>query len=315
LRNYILNRLLLIPPTLLVISLIVFASIRMLPGGALDERLAEAGVAAVDRERIKDEMGLNRPAHEQYIEWIGGVLTGDLGDSLFHHETVNTRVMSALPITIELGVASILLSLLVGVPAGIFSALRAGTRGDLIVRSLGIGALSVPNFWIGTLAIVMPAIWWGWIPPTRYYSILDQPLQNVAVIILPAAILSLRLGATVMRMLRSEVLEVIRADYVRTARAKGIRESTIITRHVLKNAAIPVVTLVGLSIANLLGGSVIMESIFNLPGLGRLMLTAIREREFGTIQSVVLLIGLFVMVTNLLVDMLYGFLNPQIRQA
>lgn len=314
-QNYILKRILLIPPTLLVISLIVFGSIRMLPGGALDERLAEAGVPAVDRERIKDDMGLNRPAHEQYFEWVGGLLMGDMGDSLFHHEDVNTRVFRALPVTLELGLLSILLSLLVGVPAGILSAVRGGSRADLLIRSLAIGALSVPNFWIGTLSIVLPAIWWGWIPPTRYYSILDQPLQNLAVLILPAAILSLRLGATVMRMLRSEILEVIRADYVRTARAKGLRESAIVRRHVLKNASIPVVTLIGLSVANLLGGSVIMESIFNLPGLGRLMLTAIREREFVTIQSVVLLIGLFVMATNLAVDMLYGLLNPQIRQT
>ena len=193
------------------------------------------------------------------------------------------------------------------------SALRPGTFLDLVARTLAIGGLSIPNFWLATLLIVMPAIWWEWVPPLKYVSFREDPFDNVTLFLLPALVLSLRLGATVMRMVRSEMLEVIRADYVRTARAKGLTEYGVVTRHAFRNAAIPVVTVIGLSVATLLGGSVIMESIFGLPGLGRLMLESIHEREFMMIQSVVLLVGVFVMLVNLGVDLVYGFLNPQIR--
>ena len=208
---------------------------------------------------------------------------------------------------------SILFAVILGVPTGLISALKPGSLIDLIVRSLAIGALSIPNFWLATLLIVLPALWWGWTPLRPYVPFDQEPIENIKLLLLPALVLSLRLGATVMRMVRSEMLEVIRADYVRTARAKGLTEYRVVTRHAFRNAAIPVVTVIGLSVATLLGGSVIIESIFGLPGLGRLMLEAIREREFMMIQSVVLLFGVFVMLVNLAVDLLYGFLNPQIR--
>lgn len=314
-QDYVIRRMLLVPPTLFVISLIVFGSIRLLPGSALDDRLAEAGVPAEDRARIRAEFGFDRPLLRQYFDWTGGLIRGDLGDSVFRKESVAERAWRALPITVELGVLSIAFAILIGIPAGLVSALRPGTALDLLVRTLAIGGLSIPNFWLATLLIVLPAIWWDWVPPLRYTAFVDDPIGNVTLFLLPALVLSLRLGATVMRMVRSEMLEVIRADYVRTARAKGLTEYRVVTRHAFRNAAIPVVTVVGLSVANLLGGSVIIESIFNLPGLGRLMLDAIREREFMTIQSVVLLVGVFVMLVNLAVDLVYGYLNPQIRHA
>ncbi len=314
-NEYVMRRVLLVPPTVFIISLIVFGSIRLLPGSALDDRLAEAGVPADTRARIRAEYGFDRPVLQQYFDWVGGLLRGDLGDSVFSKDNVATRAWRALPITVELGVLSILFAVLIGIPSGLLSALRPGSLVDLIVRSLAIGGLSVPNFWLATLLIVLPAIWWGWVPPLYYVSFLDDPFGNVTLFLLPALVLSLRLGATVMRMVRSEMLEVIRTDYVRTARAKGLTEYRVVTRHAFKNAAIPVITVIGLSVANLLGGSVIMESIFNLPGLGRLMLEAIDEREFMMIQSVVLLVGIFVMLVNLGVDLLYGFLNPQIRHG
>lgn len=314
-QDYVIRRMLLVPPTLFVISLIVFGSIRLLPGSALDDRLAEAGVPAEDRARIRAEFGFDRPLLRQYLDWTGGLIRGDLGDSVFRKESVAERAWRALPITVELGVLSIAFAILIGIPAGLVSALRPGTPLDLLVRTLAIGGLSIPNFWLATLLIVLPAIWWDWVPPLRYAAFTDDPIGNITLFLLPALVLSLRLGATVMRMVRSEMLEVIRADYVRTARAKGLTEYRVVTRHAFRNAAIPVVTVVGLSVANLLGGSVIIESIFNLPGLGRLMLDAIREREFMTIQSVVLLVGVFVMLVNLAVDLVYGYLNPQIRHA
>ena len=307
------RRVLLVPPTVFIISLIVFGSIRMLPGDALDDRLAEAGVPADDRAKIRADLGLDKPLLEQYLDWMGGLARGDLGDSVFSKDSVATRARRALPITVELGVLSILFAIVLGIPTGLISALKPGSLVDLIVRSLAIGGLSIPNFWLATLLIVLPAIWWEWVPPLKYVSFVDDPWGNFTLFLLPALVLSLRLGATVMRMVRSEMLEVIRADYVRTARAKGLTEYRVVTRHAFRNAAIPVVTVIGLSVANLLGGSVIMESIFGLPGLGRLMLEAIREREFMMIQSVVLLVGVFVMLVNLGVDLVYGYLNPQIR--
>ena len=307
------RRVLLVPPTVFIISLIVFGSIRMLPGDALDDRLAEAGVPKDDRTKIRADLGLDRPLLQQYFDWTGGLLRGDLGDSIFSKESVRTRAWRALPITVELGVLSILFAIIMGVPTGLVSALRPGTLLDVVVRTLAIGGLSIPNFWLATLLIVLPAIWWEWVPPLKYVSFVDDPFDNVTLFLLPALVLSLRLGATVMRMVRSEMLEVIRADYVRTARAKGLTEYRVVTGHAFRNAAIPVVTVIGLSVATLLGGSVIMESIFGLPGLGRLMLESIHEREFMMIQSVVLLVGVFVMLVNLGVDLVYGFLNPQIR--
>ena len=314
-QEYVMRRVLLVPPTVFIISLIVFGSIRLLPGSALDDRLAEAGVPAEDRARIRAEFGFDRPVLRQYFDWTGGLLRGDLGDSVFSKESVATRAWRALPITVELGILSILFAIIMGIPTGLLSALRPGTFLDLVARTLAIGGLSIPNFWLATLLIVMPAIWWGWVPPLQYVSFVDDPVGNTTLFLLPSMVLSLRLGATVMRMVRSEMLEVIRADYVRTARAKGLTEYSVVTGHAFKNAAIPVVTVIGLSVANLLGGSVIIESIFNLPGLGRLMLEAIREREFMMIQSVVLLVGVFVMLVNLSVDLVYGYLNPQIRHG
>ena len=309
------RRVLLVPPTVFIISLIVFGSIRMLPGDALDDRLAEAGVPKDDRTKIRADLGLDRPLLQQYFDWMGGLVRGDLGDSIFSKDSVAKRARRALPITVELGVLSLFFAIVLGIPTGLLSALRPGTFLDLVARTLAIGGLSIPNFWLATLLIVMPAIWWGWVPPLKYVSFVDDPFDNVTVFLLPALVLSLRLGATVMRMVRSEMLEVIRADYVRTARAKGLTEYRVVTRHAFKNAAIPVVTVIGLSVANLLGGSVIMESIFGLPGLGRLMLESIHEREFMMIQSVVLLVGVFVMLVNLGVDLVYGYLNPQIRHS
>ena len=312
-QEYVMRRVLLVVPTVFIISLIVFGSIRLLPGDALDDRLAEAGVPADDRLKIRADLGLDRPLLEQYFDWMGGLLRGDLGDSIFSKESVRTRAWRALPITVELGVLSILFAIILGIPTGLISALKPGSFIDLVVRTLAIGGLSIPNFWLATLLIVLPAIWWSWVPPLKYVPFREDPWGNVTLFLLPALVLSLRLGATVMRMVRSEMLEVIRADYVRTARAKGLTEYRVVTRHAFRNAAIPVVTVIGLSVATLLGGSVIMESIFGLPGLGRLMLEAIREREFEMIQSVVLLVGVFVMLVNLGVDLVYGFLNPQIR--
>ena len=312
-NEYVMRRVLLVPPTVFIISLIVFGSIRLLPGDALDDRLAEAGVPKDDRTKIRAELGLDRPLLEQYLDWMGGLARGDLGDSIFSKESVRERVWRALPITVELDVLSILFAVILGVPTGLISALKPGSLIDLTVRSLAIGALSIPNFWLATLLIVLPALWWGWTPLRPYVPFDQEPIENIKLLLLPALVLSLRLGATVMRMVRSEMLEVIRADYVRTARAKGLTEYRVVTRHAFRNAAIPVVTVIGLSVATLLGGSVIIESIFGLPGLGRLMLEAIREREFMMIQSVVLLFGVFVMLVNLAVDLLYGFLNPQIR--
>ena len=318
-RTYIIRRVLLLIPTFLLLTVLVFLSVRFLPGDVVDSmmaRLAEdqGGMAHFDREKVVRMLGLDVPAHVQYVRWLGGIfLRGTLGDSLFGGYTVEEKIIGRLPITVELGVLSILIGLVIAVPVGIYSAVRQDTAGDYAGRSIAIIGLTTPNFWLATLVLTFPAIWWAWAPPLRMVAFVDDPLRNLSFMIIPSLILGTYLSATVMRMTRTMMLEVLRQDFIRTAWAKGLKERVIILGHVIKNALIPVVTLVGLQLPILVGGSVIMENMFAMPGLGRLMLEALKVRDYPVVSGINLFFATAVMTINLFVDILYGYLDPRVQ--
>ena len=318
-RTYIIRRVLLLIPTFLLLTVLVFLSVRFLPGDVVDSmmaRLAEevGGMVHVDREKVERMLGMDVPAHVQYVRWLGGIfLRGTLGESLFGGYTVEEKIIGRLPITIELGVLSILIGLVIAVPVGIYSAVRQDTASDYAGRSIAIIGLATPNFWLATLVLTFPAIWWAWAPPLRMVAFVDDPLRNLGHMFIPSLILGTYLSATVMRMTRTMMLEVLRQDFIRTAWAKGLRERVIILRHVIKNALIPVVTLVGLQLPILIGGSVIMENMFALPGLGRLMLEALTVRDYPVVSGINLFFATAVMTINLLIDILYGYLDPRVK--
>ena len=320
-RTYVIRRVLLLIPTFLLLTVLVFLSVRFLPGDAVDVMMARvaamegaSGTADFDRERIVRLLGLDVPAHVQYVRWLGGIfLRGTLGDSLFGGYTVEEKIINRLPITVELGVLAILIGVVIAVPVGIYSAVRQDTAADYAGRSIAIIGLATPNFWLGTLVLTFPAIWWAWAPPLRMVAFVDDPLRNLGHMLIPSLILGTYLSATVMRMTRTMMLEVLRQDFIRTAWAKGLRERLIILRHVIKNALIPVVTLIGLQLPILVGGSVIMENMFALPGLGRLMLEALSARDYPVVSGINLFFATAVMTINLMIDILYGYLDPRVQ--
>ena len=310
--RYVLRRLMLLLPTLALVTLLVFSIIRLLPGDIVTLMMSEQGYAG-DKAKLEQMMGLDQPFYLQYFTYIGKVLRGDLGVSFWTKEPVLDEILRRLPVSLELAVLAMFFGLLIAVPTGIFSAVRQDTWLDYLFRSTAIGGLSVPGFWMATVVIVSASIWWQWVPPMRYTPLARDPMKNLSQLLLPAIILGFALSASVMRMTRSMVLEVLREDYVRTAWAKGLSESVVIARHVLKNAMIPVVTVMGLQLSALLGGTVIMESIFVLPGMGKFLLDAITWRDYPVIQGINLFLATAVIVLNLVIDVVYGFLDPRIR--
>ena len=321
-RTYIIRRLLLIIPTLWIVSLAVFLMIRMIPGDVIDAIIAEQALMAegstvsgsVDREMIEKRLGLDQPIHVQYGRWIGDmVLRGSLGVSLRGGYPVGEKIAARLPVTFELGTMSILIGLLVAIPLGTYSAIRQDTAGDYLGRSLAIIFISVPSFWIGTMIMIYPAIWWRWSPPMELIPFTKDPLRNLGMFIIPAGVLGMLMSGSTMRMTRAMMLEVLRQDYIRTAWSKGLRERVVIMRHAIRNAFIPVVTIVGYQIPMLVGGSVIIEQIFLLPGIGRLMLTSLTNRDYTVVSAINLIVAAAVLLTNLVVDLTYGYLDPRVR--
>jgi peptide/nickel transport system permease protein len=310
--RYVLRRLMLLLPTLALVTLLVFSIIRLLPGDIVTLMMSEQGYAG-DKAKLEHMLGLDQPFYRQYVTYIGKVLRGDLGVSLWTKEPVLDEILRRLPVSLELAVLAMFFGLLIAVPAGIFAAVRQDTWLDYLFRTSAIGGLSVPAFWMATIVIVSASIWWQWVPPMRYTPLARDPVKNLSQLLLPAIILGFALSASVMRMTRSMVLEVLREDYIRTAWAKGLSESVVIARHVLKNAMIPVVTVMGLQLSALLGGTVIMESIFVLPGMGKFLLDAITWRDYPVIQGINLFLATSVIVLNLVIDVVYGFLDPRIR--
>ena len=315
-RAYIIRRLLLVVPTLFILSVLVFLSVRFIPGDVIDimaGRTAFVG-GQVDRATIEQRLGLDLPIPVQYGRWISGILLrGTLGESLLGGWRIEERMLGRLPVTAELGLLAILIGLVIALPVGIYSAIRQYTAADYVGRSVAIMGLATPNFWLGTMVMIYPAIWWAWSPPMELVPLAQDPLGNLGMFLIPSLILGTYLAASTMRMTRTMMLEVLRQDYIRTAWAKGLLERSVILRHAVKNAIIPVVTLVGMQLPILVGGSVIIENIFNLPGLGRLMLDALNDRDYPVVSAVNLFFAAVVVVVNLLTDLLYASLDPRIR--
>ena len=332
---YIIRRLLLIIPTLSILTIMVFLAVRFIPGDVIDvmvARMIEQGAdgAEIDREALERRLGLDVPVHVQYGRWIGvlptrdfitgesrfqeGLLQGALGQSLWGaHFSVEEKIIGRLPVTIQLGVMAIVIGLVIALPVGIYSAMRQNTAADYAGRSVAIIGLATPNFWLGTMVMLYPGIWWGWSPPIEIIPFTEDPLGNIGMFLIPSLILGTASAAATMRMTRTMMLEVLRQDYIRTAWAKGLRERVVVLRHAVKNALIPVVTLVGLQLPILIGGSVIMENIFSLPGLGRLLLTALDTRDYPMVSGVNLVFATAVVLFNLLIDLLYSYLDPRVR--
>ena len=303
-------------PTLLILTILVFLSVRFIPGDVIDTMMSDllyAGVS-VDREAVERMLGLDQPVYVQYGRWMGGILLrGTLGNSFWGDWSVEGAIWDRLPLTIELGVLSVVMGLLIAVPVGIYSAMRRNTAADYVGRSFAVIGLATPNFWLALMVMIFPAIWWGWSPPMEYVPLVEDPLGNLGILIIPSLILGTALSAATMRMTRTMMLEVLRQDYIRTAWSKGLRERVVVVRHAVKNALIPVVTLVGLQLPIVVGGAVIMENIFNLPGLGRLMLIALTDRDYPVVSGINLFFGTAVLTFNLLIDIIYSYLDPRIR--
>ena len=316
-RAYIIRRLLLVIPTLFLLSIIVFLTVRFIPGDVVDAMLSEMqweGGGDLDRAALERRLGLDVPVWMQYGRWIGDMFRhGSLGRSLWRDLPVEEEILSRLPVTIELGLLAIFIGLVIALPVGIYSAMRQDTAADYLGRSVAIIGLATPNFWLAIMVLIYPTIWWGWTPPLEYTPFSEDPLGNLAGFFIPSLILGTAMAAATMRMTRTMTLEVLRQDYIRTAWSKGMAERVVIMRHTLKNALIPVVTLVGLQMPILVGGAVIMENIFALPGLGRLMLDALQSRDYPVVQGTNLFFATGVVLLNLLIDLIYPYLDPRVR--
>ncbi|MCX7274687.1 MAG: ABC transporter permease [Burkholderiales bacterium] len=314
-QAYILRRILALIPTLIFASIIVFTSVRLIPGDIIDMMLSQNDVSAnaMDREALIKALGLDKPMWSQYLSWLGNLFRGDMGNSLWQSTPVVERLAERLPITFELGLFAILIGLTIALPVGIYSAIRQDTAGDYLARSFSILLLAIPSFWLGTMVVVIPSIAWGWSPEVSYIAFSEDPWGNLKQMLVPAAVLGAALSAVTMRMTRTMMLEVLRQDYIRTAMAKGLPERLVVVRHALRNAMIPVVTLIGLQAPLVIGGAVIIEQIFGIPGMGTLLLDAVNQRDYPIITGVFLVVGLAVMLINLVVDLSYGLLDPRVR--
>jgi peptide/nickel transport system permease protein len=314
-QAYIIRRLILVIPTVFFVSLIVFIVIRLIPGDVIDIMEAQYGQSVgLDRPAIEHLLGYDVPVWQQYGNWAGRIiLHGDMGNSLWSAQPVMNDIKQRWPVTFELGIMAFIITQIVALPIGIFSALRQDTWGDMIARSFAILCIAIPTFWLATLIVVYGAIYWHYSPPLMLIHFGDNPLGNLKMFIIPAAILGMSGIGSNMRLMRTMMLEVLRQDYVRTAWAKGLKERVIVTRHALKNAMIPVVTMAGGQLTIIVSGSVIIENIFGLPGLGQLLTNATTTRDYTVVSAVVLFTAVVLVFINLLTDLSYGFLDPRIH--
>jgi peptide/nickel transport system permease protein len=313
-QKYVLRRALLAIPVLLLSSLIVFGLMRVMPGDALTALMGESGnLGERELAKLRAQMGLDKPYHEQYLLWLWQMVSLNPGHSIFSNEPILVSLKKAIPVTLELAGLALIIGLVIAIPVGVLSATRQDTPSDYVGRVVAVSGLSLPDFWLGTLVITFAAIWFHWIPPIGYVSLWESPWTNLQQFLLPAAVLGFRLSAATMRMTRSTVLEVLREDYVRTAWAKGLAGKIVVYKHALRNALIPVVTIVGGQLGVLLAGTVVVESIFALPGMGRLTVEAILYRDYPVVQTNVMLIAATLVTLNLIVDLTYAWLDPRIR--
>jgi peptide/nickel transport system permease protein len=310
--QYLIRRLWTTIPILLVVTALVFAVMQILPG---DPARIILGTEATPQalEALRARLGIDRPLHVQYLSWVGGILRGDLGRSMIDNAPVSRAIANAFPVTLQITLLALLIAVAIGVPAGILSATRRGGWADAFASLLALSGISMPGFWVAILLIYAMSLHLGWLPSSGFVRWHEDPLESLRHTILPAVALALRPAGIFMRMVRSSMLDVIRSDYVRTARAKGLSERRVVIRHTLRNALIPFVTILGVELSSLLGNVVVIDTIFAIPGFGRLMFNSFLRLDLVMMQSLVMVFALIVIVTNLLTDLTYSLLDPRIR--
>jgi len=314
-QNYIIRRVALIFPTLILVSIIVFMGLRFIPGDIVDLMISQAsfGSSGISREEIKIYLGMDLPVHEQYLKWVGGILRGDFGESLWTRTPITDNLLSGLPVSLELGFMAVFLSLVIAIPVGVLAGIRPESKLDYLLRSVAIFLVCIPDFWLATMIVIYPALWWNVSPSLIYIFFWDDPLGNLGMVFLPALVLGFAFSGMIMRLTRNLVIEEMGQDYVRTAWSKGLKARVVVLRHVLKNTLIPVVTVVGVQFPFVIGGAVVVESIFGLPGLGKMMVESINARDYPIISGINIILATVVLSVNLLVDISYAWLDPRIR--
>jgi len=319
-RAYIIRRVLLMIPTMLVVSIVVFFMIRFIPGSVVEImafRMVQSqsgGGEPISIESIKHSLGLDLPVHIQYVDWLKGIITrGDFGTSLWTNRPVTQEILKRVPVTFELGLLGFIIAILVALPVGIISAIRQDSWLDYLGRSFAIISLGLPPFWLGTMVMVFPSIWWGWSPQIEVIPFFEDPLGNLGQFIIPAALLGMSMSAITMRMLRTTLLDVLRQDYIRTAWAKGLKEKVVIMRHAMKNAMIPVITIIAGQAFVMIGGAVVIEQTFNLPGMGRLFIDSVFQRDYPYVSGINFILASIGLLLILATDLSYAYLDPRIR--
>ncbi|WP_173915424.1 ABC transporter permease [Halobacillus sp. Marseille-Q1614] len=310
--TYILRRILMLIPVLFGVSVFIFIVMRIVPG---DLAMTILGNNATPEsiKQLREDFGLNLPLYVQYLNWIGGVLTGDFGESMRTGKEVLPDILNRFKLTFELTLLSAIISWIIAIPLGVIAAIKRNSKTDFGVRLISLLGVSIPNFALAIIIILVLSLAFSYSPPIEYVGFFENPLKNLEIMIIPSIVLGTSMAGAVMRMTRSSVLEILRQDFIRTIRAKGAKERLVIFQHALRNAMIPILTVIGLQVGTLLGGTVIIEQIFSLPGLGQLVLTAINQRDFIVVQGAVLFIAFVFVFINLLVDVLYSYLDPRIK--
>lgn len=323
-KAYTIRRLLLMIPTLLLITIMVFLLVRSVPGNAVDLMAKDLGTSSkVDKAEIEHRLGLDVPAATQYGRWIGvlkdaeghysGILQGNLGKSLWTQRDIGEMIAERLPVTVELGVVGMLFAHLIAIPLGIYSALRRDTIGDYIARGTAVFAIAVPVFWLATMCVVFPATLWGKMPSIKWVTFRENPIVNLKNVLLPGILMGISMSGMLTRLTRTRMIEVLGQDYIRAAWSKGLTEKKVILKHALKNSLITVITMSGQQVAAIFGGSVIIEKIFSIPGMGRMILDATTQRDYTILQGTMLFTAIIVMAVNLIVDLTYGTLDPRVK--
>jgi len=311
-QTYILKRAVLAAITLLIVVLMAFSILRIMPGSAAEMMVTEQGYAE-NVEALRERLGLSDPVYVQFGDWLGDLLHGSMGESLYTGKPITEEIANRLPVSLRLGIMMLLTGWSVGVPLGVLAAVRQGTAIDELSRATAVLFLALPTFWVATMFLVFPSIWFRWAPPLRYVPFTDDPIASTKHLIWPALIGGLPISAGIVRVTRTLMLEVLRQDYIRTARAKGLGHWAVLYRHGLRNTAPPLITIMGLQVTTLVAGSVILEQIFGIPGVGRYVLEAAIRRDYPVVQAILLITATLLLTTNLAVDLAYGYLDPRIR--
>ena len=313
-QRYVLRRLLLGFLSLWGLTILVFVFLRVIPGDTAVLILGpDSGASPAEVQALRDKLGLDDPLAVQYLRWVGDLLQGDFGNSLFTGRSVAEEVSSRIETTVELALLALLISIVVGVSSGTAAAVWRGKGREQIIRSASLLGLAIPNFWLGTMVVVYSAKWFGWIPPIDHTSLASDPVKNLQQFLIPAAVVGLGLAASLSRLSRSAVLEVLREDYVRTAKAKGLAARTVLLRHTLRGSLVPIISLIAIQLGAVIAGTVVVENVFNLPGMGRLLLDSIARQDYPMVQGIILLYGIFIVSVNIVTDVAYGIIDPRIR--